>query len=176
MHDEVIVLVDADNRIIGEVARSQVQFGIDYHRATYILVFDTDGRLLIQKRTMNKAFCPGYYGVTTGGVVATGETYLASAHRELFEELGFDAELTCHGVFYTEGESFRIWGKIYTCCYDPHQHGELDLQPNEVASVHYMSLDEVLANPHQLRFTPDSLDALVHYVEKRVRQSPNDPL
>jgi isopentenyldiphosphate isomerase len=176
VNDEVIILVDEHNNIIGDVPRRLMDFGKDYHRVTYILVFNSTGNLIIQKRTDNKAFCPGYYGVTTGGVVEKGESYIDSAHRELQEELGFDAPLESQGVFLTEGESFRIWGKIYTCHYDPSTQGELTLQPKEVASVHEMSIDSVLNNPHNLLFTPDSIDALRHYVDKLTKAKQNDPL
>lgn len=175
-NDEVIILVDKHNTIIGDVPRRLMNFGRDHHRVTYILVFDTKGNLLIQKRTDDKAFCPGYYGITTGGVVERGETYIDSAHRELQEELGFDAPLESQGVFLTEGEGFKIWGKIYTCYYDPAIQGELTLQPKEVASIHEMSIENILENAHNLAFTPDSLDALRHYTNKLTQPQPNDPL
>jgi len=153
-----------------------MDFGADYHRVTYILVFNKSGNLLVQKRTDNKAFCPGYFGVTTGGVVSKGETYIDSAHRELEEELGFDAELENHGLFFTEGEGYRIWGKIYSCHYDESIHGKLVLQPKEVASVHEMSIEEIQKNPNDLLFTQDSLDALRHYTNKLTKPEKNDPL
>ncbi|MGO3344858.1 MAG: NUDIX hydrolase [Marinomonas sp.] len=174
--DEIITLVDKDNIVIGETPRRLMNFQEDYHRVTYILVFNKEGNLIIQKRTDNKAFCPGYYGVTTGGVVDSGESYFDAAHRELQEELGVDLPLTSQGVFLTEGSGFKIWGKIYTCCYDEKQDGELILQAKEVASIHEMSINNVLENPDNLLFTPDSLDALRHYANKLTQPLPNDPI
>lgn len=174
--EEIITLVDKHNTIIGETPRRLMKFGEDYHRVTYILVFNPAGNLIVQKRTDNKAFCPGYYGASTGGVVESGESYIESAHRELREELGIDLPLTSQGIFFTEGEGFRIWGKIYTCCYDQEQHGPLKLQAKEVASIHEMPVQDILDNADQLLFTPDSLDALRHYAEKRTQALPSDPL
>jgi isopentenyldiphosphate isomerase len=175
-NDEVIILVDQNNTIIGDVPRHLMNFGRDYHRVTYILVFNTKGNLLVQKRTDDKAFCPGYYGITTGGVVEKDEYYIESAHRELQEELGFDAPLKSQGIFFTEGQGFKIWGKIYTCHYDKAIHGELTLQPKEVASVHEMTIDDILNNRNNLLFTPDSLEALRHYAHKLTQPKDNDPL
>lgn len=175
-NDEVIILVDKNNKIIGDVPRHLMNFGKDYHRVTYILVFNKLGNLIVQKRTDNKAFCPGYYGITTGGVVEKGESYIDSAHRELQEELGFDAHLESQGTFVTEGEGFRIWGKIYTCLYDETLHGKLTLQPKEVASVHEMSIEQILKNPNNLLFTPDSVCALEHFAHQRVKPQSDDPL
>lgn len=164
MPDEIITLIDANNRVIGEVARSKMRFGQDYHRATYILIFDEQDQLIVQERTLSKSFCPGCIGITTGGVVASGESYMESAHRELQEELGFDAELEEHGEFYTEGDSFRIWGRVYSCQYIPEKHGPMTLQPDEVSAIYHLSIDDILNNTQNHQFTPDSLDALTYYL------------
>ncbi|MFT2112051.1 NUDIX hydrolase [Marinomonas sp. 2405UD68-3] len=176
MSEEIMALVDEKNQIIGEVLRSKMRFGVDFHRATYILVFTTSGQLIVQKRTLNKSFCPGWYGITTGGVVASGESYQLCAQRELVEELGVAADLTCHGLFYTEGEGFKIWGKIYSFTYDESQHGPLVPQPSEVASLHYMNIKDIFDNTPQHLFTKDSLDALVHYVNNLTQDNSTDPL
>ncbi|KJZ13324.1 MAG: NUDIX hydrolase [Marinomonas sp.] len=175
MSEEIISLIDKDNNLIGSVARKEMRFGIDYHRATYILVFNKKKELIIQKRTLNKQFCPGYYGIATGGVVAHGESYHLSAQRELKEELGLDLTLTNHGLFFTEGESYRIWGKVFSCIYDPEQDGKITMQADEVAAIKEISIEDILMNKKCLNFTPDTLDALHHYVENRLILQPSDP-
>lgn len=175
MTDEIITLVNKNNDVIGSIPRNEMAFGVAYHRATYILVFTQDNQLIVQKRSQDKSFCPNYYGIATGGVVSQGESYLLSAQRELKEELGISPDLTCHGVFYTEGDSYRIWGKIYSCHYNEQSHGPLRLQESEVESVCTMSIEEILQQQNTIKFTPDTLDALHHYVEKRVTPNTNDP-
>lgn len=176
VNDEVIILVDQHNNIIGDVPRRKMDFSKDFHRVTYILVFNKSGNLLVQKRAADKAFCPNFYGITTGGVVEKGESYIDSAHRELQEELGFDAPLESQGVFLTQGEGFNIWGKIFVCHYNQEEHGELTLQQKEVASIHEMSIDDILTNPNNLPFTPDSLDALQYFTGKLTQAKSDDPL
>lgn len=175
MSDEIICLIDKENNIIGSVNRNKMRFGIDYHRATYIFVFTPDNKLIIQKRTLNKQFCPGYYGIATGGVVAHDESYLVSAQRELKEELGLNLSLKNHGLFYTEGESYRIWGKVFSCTYDSKLDGAIEMQADEVAAIEELSIDDILINKKCLNFTPDTLDALHHYVENRLTLHPTDP-
>ncbi|MBM6551568.1 NUDIX hydrolase [Marinomonas ostreistagni] len=172
--DEIITLVDRSNHIIGDIPRRLMDFEHDIHRVTFILVFTGPDTLLLQKRTATKAFCPNYYGITTGGVVATGESYDECAARELEEELGVNIPLQSEGVFFTEGEGFRIWGKVYTCHYDPSAHGALTLQPREVAEVKQLTIDEILNNTYQLDFTPDTLDALRHYVANTLENADED--
>lgn len=175
MADEIITLVDQHNTIIGSVARRKMKFGIDYHRATYILVFTPDNHLIVQKRSATKSFCPSFYGITTGGIVAEGESYLISAQRELKEELGIDLELTSHGIFLTEGKEFRIWGKLFSCHYDEKLHGPLTLQASEVASTHIMSIESIQQQLSDTPFTPDSVDAFKHYVNQSITTAPDDP-
>lgn len=175
MSDEIICLINKDNQLIGSVPRKDMRFGIDYHRATYIFVFNQNNELIIQQRTLNKEFCPGYYGLATGGVVAHGESYYVSAQRELKEELGLDLTLHNQGLFYTEGESYRIWGKVFTCTYNPTQDGDIQMQADEVAAIEELSIDDILINKNDLNFTPDTLDALHHYVENRLTLLPTDP-
>ena len=174
--DEIITLVDRQNHVIGEIARSQMDFGKDIHRVTFILVFTGEDTLLVQKRSDSKAFCPGYYGITTGGVVATGETYIECAERELEEEIGVSLPLTSHGMFFTEGEGFRIWGKMYSCHYSADRDGPLTLQTKEVAEVRELSIEQILNNTQDLPFTPDSYDALLHYVRDELKMSEDDPI
>lgn len=39
------------------------------HRSTYIFARNSQGEYYVQKRTMLKDYCPGYYEVVAGGVV-----------------------------------------------------------------------------------------------------------
>ena len=58
------------------------------HRATYIVVHDGMGKILVQRRTETKDFHPGMLDATAGGVVQADEQLLESARREAEEELG----------------------------------------------------------------------------------------
>ena len=120
-HDEIVTIVDAENREVGAVPRSRMRAEMLPHRATYILVFDRSGRLFLQKRTATKDIYPGCYDVAAGGVVLEGETYEESARRELAEELGISGvELQRHFDFYHQDDRSRVWGRVYSCRYDGH--------------------------------------------------------
>ena len=60
----------------------------DYMLVAMILIFDTQGRMLIQKRPMHLGWEPGKWTMTAGGAVKAGETPSQAAGRELYEELG----------------------------------------------------------------------------------------
>ena len=154
--DEIVALVDEDNRVIGSARRAQVRAQRLVHRATYIFVFARDGRLFLQRRTEGKDMYPGYWDAAAGGVLTAGEEYDESARREAAEELGIeDMELTARFDFYYEDTANRVWGRIYTCVYE----GPFRFQPEEVADGCFVDVADVLAGRYE-PLTPDTLAAL----------------
>ena len=121
-HVEWVDVVDEQDRVIGVAERTRVRQENLRHRASYILVLDEAGRVLVQRRTLSKDFCPGMLDACAGGVVTTGEAMEPSARRELAEELGIrDVLLQDFGTFYAEGEAsgggYRVWGGLFSCQY-----------------------------------------------------------
>jgi isopentenyldiphosphate isomerase len=160
--DELVTIVDKENNEIGVVPRKEMRSGRLRHRATYILVFNARGELLVQKRTQTKDVFPGYYEVAAGGVVLAGENYEEGAVRELEEELGIrERPLTMLFDFYYEDEQIRLWGRAFSCEYS----GELVFQEEEVESGEFMRVDEVFRLATTKKFTPDCLYVLQRYLE-----------
>lgn len=58
----------------------------EYHAVVHIWIIDSQGRLLIQRRSEKKHLMPGEWAATGGAAIA-GETPFAAARRELYEEL-----------------------------------------------------------------------------------------
>ncbi len=116
--EELVEIVDRDNRPIGALTRRLMREQGLIHRAAYILVFNTAGELFLQKRTLTKDIYPGYWDMAAGGVVLAGESYEAAARRELQEELGVTARLRHLCDQYYEEPGNRVWGRIYTCTHN----------------------------------------------------------
>ena len=66
---EWVDIVDGDNIVIAQATRSQMRAENLRHRATYIVVHDGMGKILVQRRTEIKDFHPGFLDATAGGVV-----------------------------------------------------------------------------------------------------------
>lgn len=61
----------------------------EYHLSVLAVIRRTDGKYLITKRAMDKAWAPGWWEVSGGGVMA-GESSYEAIKREVFEETGLD--------------------------------------------------------------------------------------
>ncbi|BET97548.1 MULTISPECIES: NUDIX hydrolase YfcD [Xenorhabdus] len=152
---EWIDIVNEGNEVIAQSTRQQMRAQNLRHRATYIVVHDGMGKILVQHRTETKDFYPGKLDATAGGVVMAGETLLESARREAEEELGIaGVPFAEHGVFYYEENTCRIWGGLFSCV----SHGPFALQEEEVAAVYWLTPQEITARCDE--FTQDSLKAL----------------
>ena len=162
--DEIVLIVDDHNKITGSSSRQEMRAKGLPHRACYILVFNSEGELFVQKRTMSKDIYPGYYDIAAGGVVLAGESYDESARRELAEELGIkDTDFSSHFTFLYEEGTNRVWGRVYSCIHD----AKLTLQAEEIESGFFMAPQMVLALSEKERFTPDGIYVLKRYLESK---------
>ncbi|MFV4846992.1 NUDIX hydrolase YfcD [Edwardsiella tarda] len=152
---EWVDIVDEHNEVIAQASRQQMRAQQLRHRATYIVVHNGMGQILVQKRTESKDFYPGWMDATAGGVVQSGENMLESARREAEEELGIaGVPFADHGLFYYQQADCRVWGGLFSCV----SHGPFALQEEEVESVCWMTPQEIAAQCDS--FTPDSIHAL----------------
>jgi isopentenyldiphosphate isomerase len=155
MSEEWVDIVDENNHVIDAVPRSLMRQQHLLHRATYIVITNEQGLLYVQRRTATKDYCPSMLDACCGGVVSAGEAILASAYRELAEEMGITGvQLKAHSSFLHIDHDCNVWGALFSCQYA----GELALQEEEVEYVLLMSADEIFARSAE--FTPDSLAAI----------------
>jgi 8-oxo-dGTP pyrophosphatase MutT (NUDIX family) len=162
--DEIVVIVDEHNQVVGAVPRREMRAKRLAHRSTYILVFNPQGGLYVQKRTLTKDVFPGYFDVAAGGVVLAGETYEQGAERELEEEMGIrGVALKRLFDFRFEDEHTRLWGCSFSCVYD----GPVVLQEEEVESGDFVPVSDVLRRAETEPFTPDGMYVLRRYLNGR---------
>ncbi|NLU69005.1 NUDIX domain-containing protein [Streptomyces sp. HNM0574] len=86
--DELLDIVDTEDRVTGQAPRGEAMARRLRHRCTSIQVRDPEGRIFVHRRTPEKLVFPSMYDVVVGGVVGAGESYDAGALREAEEELG----------------------------------------------------------------------------------------
>lgn len=157
--NELFDLIDAHDRVIGRVRRGEAHRDpMRLHRSVQILVFGSDGRLLLQRRSRAKDLFPGYYCASASGHVAAGDGYGATAAREVCEELGVTLHLTYLGKRLVKSE----YETEMTALYLSRSDGPFAFHPTETAGGAFFRLDDVRAGrvSATLAMTPALLCAL----------------
>jgi len=91
--EELVDVVDLDDHAIGVRPLAECKQKGLLHRAVAVLLFDSEERLLIQRRSSRKDWMAGYWDLSSTGHVKAGESYQEAAVRELQEELGVSCQL-----------------------------------------------------------------------------------
>ncbi|MFG2752102.1 NUDIX hydrolase [Streptomyces xanthophaeus] len=86
--DEVLDVVDREDRVTGQARRGEVYARGLLHRCVFVQARDTQGRIFVHRRTASKLVFPAHYDMFVGGVLGAGEDYASAALREAEEELG----------------------------------------------------------------------------------------
>lgn len=107
MEDQVI-LVDEDDQEIGKAEKMAVHEKGLLHRAFSVLIFNSKGELLLQRRSKKKYHCGGLWTNTCCSHPRGGETTVGAAERRLFEEMGISCSLKeafsfCYRVTFPNG-------------------------------------------------------------------------
>jgi isopentenyl-diphosphate Delta-isomerase len=85
---EWLVLVDDDDRELGLDTRENCHKGMGRrHRAFVVFLYDKDGKMLLQRRSMKKKLWHGYWDVSVTSHVYKGETYEQAGIRRSMQEL-----------------------------------------------------------------------------------------
>lgn len=90
---EFVILVDEQDREVGEAEKMQThKFGL-LHRAFSVLIYNTKGEMLLQQRAATKYHSAGLWSNACCGHPRPGEKIEDAARRRLKEELGFNCSL-----------------------------------------------------------------------------------
>ena len=167
-HDEMVALVDKTGAVVGSAPRSEVRRDNLRHSATAVLVRDPAGHIYVHRRTDTKDWAPGRWDAAAGGVLTLGEDPVASAVRELAEELGIaGVALEPLGTHLYEDETTRCFEHAFQAVWD----GPVTHQASEVAEGGWMTLADLsrlLADPAR-PFVPDTRQLLAQLAERGVR-------
>lgn len=153
--DELVDLVDEENRVLGRASRREVRGKNLLHRGVGILCRNSRGEIYVHRRTQTKDIFPGMYDMLVGGVVGAGEADEDAARREIREELGIDGprpRYLFHHLYV--GPRNRAWVALYDVVWD----GPIRHQESEVEWGTYLPLPDILARLAEWEFVPDGLE------------------
>ncbi|TYO99689.1 isopentenyl-diphosphate delta-isomerase type 1 [Geothermobacter ehrlichii] len=150
---ELFDIVDEHDRVIGQAPRSRCHGDPSLiHRVAHVLVFNSEGRLLLQKRSAGKDIQPGKWDTSVGGHLEPGEDYLTAARREMREELGIS------GVPLTFLYRSKIRNAIESenvATFMARYDGPIDFAPEEISEVRFWSGEEIDRHLGSGMFTPN---------------------
>lgn len=139
---EWLDIVDDNDIVIGRAPRDQIHAENHFHRSSHIVLFNAQGEVFVQLRSMSKDNSPGLWDTSAAGHVDSGEDYLHCAVRELAEELGVitNAEsLKFISSLPPEARNGFEFTRIFTLVSDQ----ALILQPEEIDDGRWLSPSEL---------------------------------
>ena len=111
-----------------------------YRFVATVVIYNSKGELLLQKRTAMKKSWANYWTFGASGSVIAGETVAEGARRELLEELGLDIDLmevpSRLTVSFDEG-----WDEIWIIKHDA-ALSDLTLQAEEVSEAAWFGRED----------------------------------
>lgn len=139
-----ISIVNENDEVIGAEYRKIATANGLRHRIVRIFLVRSDGKILLQQRSLDRDDNPGKWDQSVGGHVDEGEDYETAAVREVKEELGVDVLNSMRiGKFYIERDSpngvLRRFQTVFLCDWN----GEVFPNAEEVAQVKWFAPDEI---------------------------------
>lgn len=120
----------------------------EYHLSVLGVIARPDGRYLITKRVMTKAWAPGWWEVS-GGAAQAGEESYDAVLREVREETGLDVSSAEGGYVFTyhrenPGEGDNYFVDVYRFVLD-FKEEDLKLQTEETDGYRLATTEEIKA-------------------------------
>lgn len=159
---ERLDIVDAHDDLLGSDTRENVHKKNLLHRAVFVMVFNPEGKLFVQKRSYDKDVYEGLLEGSVSGHVLSGEDYRKAALRELREELGIviaPAKMDELLKFGIHDEQERAWVKLYLL---KDYKGDIKLDRTETLEGSFWSMEKVKTETgkNSEQFSPVFLQAL----------------
>ena len=161
-------LYDKNRNLTGET----IYKGEDIPKGKYInvvLVFiqNSEGKFLIQKRSKRKN---GKFA-TTGGHPKSGENSMQGILTEVKEEIGLDLKPEDLELYFEgRSDSEQVFWDDYYAKIDIPDINKLQLQEEEVESVHWFTKDEILKLRDENKFFMnhfDEFEVLLDWIDKK---------
>lgn len=161
--EEIFEVLDTEGRIIGLATRSELHSNPSLlHRVVHIMVFNKQGDLLLQKRSLNKDIGPGKWDTSVGGHVNPGEDVYSAAVREMDEELGIvlsDLQFLYSYLFRNHRESELV--STFSCAYE----GEVHFNAEEIDEVRFWQMQSIEEQIGKGIFSSHFEQEFTHYLQ-----------
>ncbi|VFS80070.1 Uncharacterized Nudix hydrolase yfcD [Raoultella planticola] len=158
---EWVDIVNENNEVIAQSSREQMRAQCLRHRATYIVVHDGMGKILVQRRTETKDFQPGMLDATPVAwcrPMSSCWIRLAGKRKKSWGLPACRSPIMASSI--TKISIVASGGACLAAC----RTGPFALQEEEVSEVCWLTPEEITARCDE--FTPDSLKALALWMTR----------
>ncbi len=155
---ELVDWIDEQGETIAVVTRARIRAERLRHRSVAILVYSSDGRILVHRRADHKDVWPGMWDMCVGGVVTSGESFDHAAIRELAEEIGISGvQPLLLAATSFDDDDVRELAHVYRVIHD----GPYEFNDGEIVEARLVTITELESLIGTESFVPDSL-AIAH--------------
>lgn len=167
-----VILVDENDKKVGTEEKIRVHKEGKLHRAFSIFVFNSEGKLLLQKRAKSKYHSGGLWSNTCCSHPKPNESLEKAIHKRLKTEMGFDCELEeIFNFIYSAEFENGLSESEYDHVFKGEFNGKPDPNPNEAEDWKWISLEELKKdmerNPDKYTYWfRASIDRVISYVEQ----------
>lgn len=157
MQEEKVVLVDKFDNQIGLMPKMEAHLKGLLHRAFSVIIFDSSGKILLQKRASTKYHTPNLWSNTCCSHQRENENNIDAGKRRLQEEMGFITELYnfdsfIYRVEFSNGLIEHEKDHIIIGVFD----GEPTPNPEEVDEWKWINIDKLVVD---MKINPESYTA-----------------
>jgi isopentenyl-diphosphate delta-isomerase len=147
---EMVVLVDQEDKVIGTMEKMEAHQKGELHRAFSVLIFNSKGEMLLQKRSSQKYHSGGLWTNACCSHPAVGEKIEDAVHRRLQEEMGIDvpAQFSYKFIYKTNLDQNLIEHE-YDYVFIGTFNGEPAVNKNEVDDWKYVSISWLKSDMQQ---------------------------
>jgi len=154
-----IPIVDENDEIIESIDRLEADKNTELiYRVSYLWITDTEGKILLARRALNKKHNPGKWGPAVAGTVEEGETYESNIIKETEEELGLKNIKPILGIKERRKGKHNYFAQEFLLIL-PVGFNDFEIQTEEVTKVKWFSEEEL---KKELKENPDSFLKLIN--------------
>ncbi len=138
---EIFDIVNDSDKVIGSASRNEVHKRGLKHRSVHLLIFNKQGSVLLQKRSIEKDTYPGTWDSSVSGHVDSGENYDEAVIRESWEELGVKFEGIPEKIF--KVDACKETDNEFSWVYRHFSEGPFSPNVEEISEIKWFSIENL---------------------------------
>jgi len=165
---ENVILVDAHDTPVGSMEKMEAHLKGELHRALSVLVFNSNGQIMLQQRAFTKYHTPGLWSNTCCSHPRPGEVSIEAAMRRLNEEMGFSIQLEkvfdfIYKAHFANGLIEHEFDHVFFGTFDGAPH----INPDEAHAYKWISPEDLMED---IRSSPEMYTVWFRIIMEKIAE------